>query len=221
MPPSASHRLLVVTFEKNRTVNKINLQNSSRKYLTTKNTFTISLIVIALTIIGIWLFGIGQKRTLFENSILSTSILSITFFFFLTLNLYRGVKLKDDLGKITDKINRKNIPVFSNIDLSSGGIPDIGGDGIGGFIVGILAWILISIVLVFIISVLGAFLWVMILVFAAMLYWIFYRALRFGLKHSQKTKGSVLKSVGFGLFYTLVYNFWIYGIILTAQYFAK
>jgi hypothetical protein len=47
---------------------------------------------------GIYAWGVGQHRTLFENSILSTTILSVAFFLFITINLYRGVKLKDDIG---------------------------------------------------------------------------------------------------------------------------
>ena len=184
--------------------------------------FITSIIVAVITIIGIWIFGVGSKRTLFENSLISTSILSVAFFSFLTINLYKGIKLKDDLGKITDRINRKNIPDFSGLDFSGADMPSIG-DGIGGIILGIISWFLISIVLVlvFVITFFGTIFWFAILIFAAMLYWIFFRALRLVFKNSNKTKGKILQSVSYALLYTIIYNFWIYGIILMSHYFLK
>ncbi len=176
-----------------------------------------------MTIIAIWLLGLGQHRTLFENSILSTTILSIAFFLFLTIGLYNGVKLKDDLGKITDKINRDNMPDMSGLDFSSGEIPDIDGDGegIAGIILGILVWILVSVILVFLIWFFGAILWTLVLVFSAMLYWIFFRALRLVFKNSNKCKNDLVKSIYYGAIYTILYNFWIYGIIMISHYLIK
>ncbi|WP_313578995.1 hypothetical protein [Chishuiella sp.] len=197
------------------------IKNSpSKKYLTTKNIFIISIIVTILTILGIWLLGIGKQRTLFENSLLSTSLLSISFFLFLSINLYNGTKLKDNLGKITDKINKNNIPDISGIDLSSNHIPDVG-EGIGGLILGLILWFIISVVLIFLITFLGAVLWIMILIFTAMLYWIFFRALRLVFKNSTKTHNNLILSVFYAFVYTILYNFWIYGIILTSHYFLN
>lgn len=192
-----------------------------RKYLTSKKVFTVTLIVFALTIIAIWLFGLGQHRTLFENSLLSTTILSIAFFLFLTVSLYSGVKLKDDLGKITDKIKKESILDVSGIDLSGADVPDIGGDDIGGILIGILMWIFVSVILVFLIWFFGAILWILVLVFSAMLYWIFFRALRLVFKNSNKCKNDLAISIYYGLIYTILYNFWIYGIILTSHYIIK
>ena len=67
-------------------------------------------------------------------------------------------------------------------DLSGGfelpsGIPDVG-DGIAGIILGILAWIIFSILLLLFIWFFGAIVCTMVLAFAAMLYWIFFRAVR-------------------------------------------
>jgi hypothetical protein len=117
-----------------------------KRFVTSKTIFTVTLVVIALTVLSIWLFGLGQHRTIFENSLLSTSILYITFFLFLTIGLYKGIKLKDNIGKITDRIKIDKIP-----DLSSGielplDIPGVG-EGIAGIIIGILAWLLFSILL--------------------------------------------------------------------------
>lgn len=191
-----------------------------RDYLNTKSVFITSLIGISLTILGIWLLGIGENRTLFENSLLSTSILSLTFFLFLSIGLYNGIKLKDNLGSITDRINADKIPTLDGFDFSEGSVPDVDGDSIGGIILGIIIWLVVSVVLVFVIVFLGALLWILILVFTAMLYWIFFRALRFVFKNSPKTRHNLSLSLQYALFYTLLYNSWIYGIILVSHYFV-
>ena len=194
------------------------LQPNSRTLITTKTVFSVSLIVAVLTILSIWLFGLGEHRTIFANSILSTSVLSIAFFLFLTIGLYKGIKLKDDLGKITDRINIDNTPDLSTLELT----PDLDiSEGIGGLIFGIIAWILFSILLLFFIWLFGAVLWTMVLVFAAMLYWIFFRALRLVFKNSNKCRNNLMSSVLYGLGYTALYNFWIYGIMLAAHYLIK
>ncbi len=189
-------------------------------YLTTKTITIITLIVITITILSIWLFGLGKNRTLFENSILSTSILSLIFFLFITIGLYQGVKLKDNIGKITDKINTKKLSNLDGADFSGMDIPE-GGDGIAGVIIGIILWILFSFVLLFVLYFLGTILWILILVFAAMLYWIFFRALRLVFKNSSKCRGNLALSAGYGLLYTILYNCWIYGIIFASHYFLK
>lgn len=189
----------------------------NKVFLTTKNTFIISLIVMILTILGIWTFGIGQNRSLFQNSILSTSILSVAFFLFLLINLHRGVTLKDNLGNISDKFRNK-IPEFSDVNFSGDSIPDVDGDGIGAIIVGIIAWVLLSIIIVFLLWILGTILWIAILIFASMLYWIFYRALRFAFKHSDECRGNLLLSSGYALLYTILYNSWIFGILYASNY---
>ena len=123
-----------------------NTTTINRKIITTKSVFIVTIIVIVLTILSIWLFGLGQHRTIFENSLLSTSILSFVFFLFITIGLYKGIKLKDDLGKITDKIIVKKMPDISNgLELPTD-IFDVG-EGIAGFILGLLAWLLFSILL--------------------------------------------------------------------------
>jgi hypothetical protein len=193
---------------------------SSQNYLTTKSAFLITIIVIILTILGVWLFGVGHHQTVYENSILSTTILSISFFLFITSGLYKGVKLKDDLGKITDRIKINDLPdVSGGLELPAE-IPDAG-EGIGAIIIGIIVWLLFSILLLIFIWTFGVILWAMILVFAAMLYWIFYRALKLVFKNSKKCKGNILLSAGYGFMYSVLYNFWIYGILLISHYLAK
>lgn len=199
-------------------VQKINTAHLKvRQIITTKNLFYVSLLVIVLTILSIWLFGLGQNRTLFENSLLSTSILSAAFFLFIAIGLFKGIKLKDDIGKLTDQIKFNNLPdVSGGLEFPSDGL-DID-EGIGGVIIGIVTWIIFSMLLLLFIWVFSTVVWAMILVFAAMLYWIFFRALRLVFKNSNKCKNNLSKSVAYGIGYTVLYNFWIYGIILISHY---
>lgn len=186
------------------------------KYLTTKAVFTVTLIVIALTISGIWLFGLGQHRSIYDNSILSTTILSLGFFLFLTIGLYKGVKLKDNVGKMTDKIKLPKIPDLSR-GAESAGFVDMG-DEIGGILLSIAIWLAVTVFLGVFLWLFGAVLWTGIIVFIAMLYWIFFRAVRLVFKNSNKCKSNLLMSTVYGLFYTLLYNCWIYAIIFGTHY---
>jgi small-conductance mechanosensitive channel len=190
---------------------------SPKIYLTTKLLFITSLVVVLLVVLAVWFWGLGQHKTLFENSLWSTSILSLFFFLFLSINLYRDVKLKDNLGKITDNINRDSLPSFDGFDISGMDIPDAG-EGVLGFLLGLLLWLLVSIILVTLIVLLGTIVWIIILLFAAMLYWIFFRALRFAFRHGRQTKNNLKLSIGYALLYTVFYNCWIYGIILAVHY---
>jgi len=186
------------------------------KLVTSKSLFTITLLIIVLTILCIWFFGLGQHRTIFENSLLSTSILSIAFFLFLTIGLYRGVKLKDNLGKITENLKfppEYNIPDISGLDFD--------GDGLGGFILGIIFWLIATFVIALLFWFFGAILWIGIVIFIAMLYWIFFRALRLVFKNSNRCRGKLLSSVQYGIAYTLLYNCWIYAIIFIMHYISS
>lgn len=190
-----------------------------KKLVTSKTVFTVTIIVIVLTILSIWLLGLGQHRTIFENSLLSISILSTAFFLFLTIGLFNGIKLKDDVGKLTDKLNSSKIP---NLADSTTGIDFIDvGDGIEGILFSIVLWIVVTILIALFIWLFGAIFWTGIIVFIAMLYWIFFRALRLVFKNSNKCKGNLKTSITYGISYTILYNFWIYCIILAIHYLVK
>lgn len=187
----------------------------NRTILKTKNIFTITLMVIFLTILSVWILGLGKHRTLIENSILSTAILSSAFFLFIMIGLYRGVKLKDNLGKITDQFDLKKIENLKDFTIIDDDTPDLS-DGIAGIIIGIILWIVISILFSLLLWAFGAILWMGILIFMAMLYWIFFRALRLVFKKSPDCQGQLDRSLLYAFFYTILYNFWIFGIIYFA-----
>lgn len=194
---------------------------NKRTLIDSKKIFIISLIVVAITIVSVWFYGIGKHKTVIENSLISTSILSITFFLFITVNLYNGTKLKDSLGKLTDKFDSKKLNFLKEINADGGfrhSMPEIG-EGIGGIIMSIIVWVLATIIISYLFFALGTIIWFSILVFLGMLYWIFFRALRLIFKKSSECSGNIERSIYYGITYTILYNFWIYGIIILSKYY--
>lgn len=191
-----------------------------RTFLETKWLSFFTLVIIVLVILSVWLSGTNSHRSLFQNSILSTSILGGAFFIFISSGLFFGWKLKDNVGHIFYKERIKKYvdktPKIDGLDLD---IPDLGdSEGCGGVILSIILWILFTVVLVFLLYFLGIFFWAAILFFVAMLYWIFFRALRLVFKNSKSCKDNLLKSFAFGFFYSFLYISWIYGIIFLVNY---
>ena len=191
-----------------------------RRFINTRSLFPISLIVIVLTILSVWFYGIGKHQTVIENSLISTSILSISFFLFISISLYNGTKLKDNIGKITDRFDTKKIEYLKEITPENADGFDVG-EGFGGIIISIILWIFATLVISYLFFLLGAIVWLSVLIFLAMLYWIFFRALRLIFKKSAECNGNVEKSVFYGIIYTMLYNFWIYGIIFLTEYYGK
>lgn len=189
-----------------------------KSFLETKILSYSTLGIIILVILSVWLSGKGSHRSLFQNSVLSTSILAGTFFLFISLGLYYGLKLKDNVGSILNKQRLKsysdNAPTVDILNFD----PPAVGDSIGTAILSVVLWFVFTIVLVILLYFLGFFFWAAVLFLTAMLYWIFFRALRLVFKNSGKCKGNLLKSITFGLFYSFLYIFWIYGIIFLANY---
>jgi hypothetical protein len=188
-----------------------------------RTVFKISLWVAPLTIIGVFFWGLGQHNTFFVNSIISTTILSVVFFLFITIGLYRGVKLKDNMGKITPAYfsSSNAVDVASQTTHHGDGFDLDLGEGIGGIIMGIILWILWAILVAFMVWFFSNVLLIVIASFVGMLYWIFFRALRLVFKNSNKSKGDIIESIRYGLTYTLLYNFWIYGIFILIEYFKS
>jgi len=191
-----------------------------RTLINTKNIFIISILTITITILSVWFYGIGKHKTVIENSLISTSIISIAFFLFISISLYNGTKLKDNVGKITDKINSKKLNFLKDLTPTDFNGLELGADiaeGIGGIIMTIILWIIVTIVLSFVFYALGTIIWFSILAFLGMLYWIFFRALRLIFKKSAECSGNFKLSIFYGILYTFLYNFWIYGIILLTK----
>lgn len=126
-----------------------------RRFINTRSLFPISLIVIVLTILSVWFYGIGKHQTVIENSLISTSILSISFFLFISISLYNGTKLKDNIGKITDRFDTKKIEYLKEITPENADGFDVG-EGFGGIIISIILWIFATLVISYLFFLLGA-----------------------------------------------------------------
>lgn len=186
------------------------------RLIESKDIFTISLIVTVLTVLGVYFWGLGRHHTFFENSIISTTILSIAFFSFITFGLYNGIKLKDNLGQIVDKFKTVDTSNIST-SLTSSGPVDVG-EGIAGIVFSILLWIFMAVVFSIALWIFSNVIVIIVLTFIAMLYWVFFRALRLVFKNSNKSKGDLMESIKLGLTFTTLYNFWIYGIFILTIY---
>ena len=197
------------------------MKSKTYRLVNSRTIFKISLLVVSLTIIGVYFWGLGRHNTFFENSVISTTTLSIAFFLFITVGLYRGVKLKDNIGQITsERISGADMLDLTPPTTHHGDSFDIdAGDGLEGIVIGILLWILWAVLVALALWIFSNVILIVIATFAAMLYWIFFRAMRLVFKNSNKSKGDIWGSIKYGLTYTFLYNFWIYGVFMLTVYF--
>jgi len=151
---------------------------------------------------------------MFENSLLSTTILSISFFLFISIGLYNGITIKDNIGELQQEniFFQRNTCIDSDVDS-----PEVG-DGIIGIILSIFLWFIISMIASYLLWAFETILWITILNFIGILYWIFFRALKLVFKKSVICRGNFSKSILYGISFTILYNFWIYGIIFMTQH---
>ena len=183
-----------------------------------KTVFIATLIVIPTVTLIIYLTGINERRTLYFNSLISITTLSIVFFVFIATGLYNGWKLKDDVGNFLDKFKLWTKPTTTTMDISEFDPIYLRGEDSEGWIVALLLWIVLGLFGSFIFWWLGAIIWVTILAMAGILYWIIFRAFRLIFRNSSKCKKDFLKSTGTALLFTFLYNCWIYAIIFGAHY---
>jgi hypothetical protein len=184
-----------------------------------ENGFVITLLVIALTVLGVYFWGLGKHHMFFYNSLASTTLLSAAFFLFITVGLYRGIKLKDNLGKVTDKMRLPDSLDPSSAD--DAGSPLEAADDVPGTIFGVLLWIVWAVLLAGVLWIFSNVVVFIIAAFVGMLYWIFFRALRLVFRNAKRCKGKLWESVRVGFAYTCLYNVWIYGIFMLAAYLKK
>jgi hypothetical protein len=183
--------------------------------INSKTVFISTLIVVPTVILLVYASGLENHRSFYLNTLVSTTILSIIFFGVISFGLYNGWKLKDTLGDLTKKIEMGKLPDTSGFD----GVPlDFLDDGCAESIGVILLWVLVAFLGSFLLWLAGGALWATILVLAAILYWIIFRAFRLIFKNSPKCRGSLARSIITAFSYTVLYNFWIYLIVIGAHY---
>lgn len=190
-------------------------------FLRVKSVVQISFLVVSLTLISVYFWGLGQHRTFFENSMISITVLSTAFFLFVTIGLYRGVNVVHEPHDEKVSPETKVDSLRTTADLATGfETPDISidGDDLGSILMSILLWIGWAILVAMAVWFFSEVILVAISSFAAMLYWIFFRALRLIFNNSNQCRGNIWESLRNGAFYTVLYNFWIYGIFVFLEF---
>ncbi len=177
--------------------------------VSSKLLFFTLLIVSGLTILFVWLFNLGEHKTLFENTFTSTWIISTVLFQFLFFGLYHGFKMKEDLGRIVEK--QKYLDVSSDLGYYFNG----SASEIEAIFVAILA---IPLAIALIIN-FAIFFWTSILIFVAIFYWVFYRAIKFTFNKSSICHNNLTRSLFYSFGLTLMYTFWFFAIIFGVYYF--
>ncbi len=180
--------------------------------------FVATLVVIGAMVLIVYIAGLHQHRSLYFNAILSTSILSFIFFLFITIGLYRGWKLKDNVGNLLDRFDR--LPEPSTVLADNPGLDPgaVDADGIEGCLFSIISWIIIGVFGTIILWSIGAVLWGMLLAIAGLLYWIIFRAYRLIFKNASSCRNDLFKSLKIGILYSFLYSCWIYAIIFGTHY---
>lgn len=188
------------------------------RFLSAKTLFFLSLCVIPLTAAGVYFLDFGDRRSLFQNAELGVSILSAALFLFLSVGLYHGVRLQENVGRITDTPfpvegieGVEGIP-HVNIDIADGD------EGCLGILVGILLTIIVGVLLILFIWVLGFVIWVMILWVLALLYWVFYRAMKAVFRHSPQCRGNLGRSLSYAAMFTVLYCAWVYALLFALKW---
>lgn len=186
----------------------------NQTYLKGKSIFIVSLIVVGITIFTVFLTGSHYHRTISSNLYLSLTIIATALLLFMTYGLYKGVGLIDDFPK-TKSFETGNVLAHSQDGL---GLPSLEvGEGLGGLLLSILLWIVMSVLFAILLIVLEFIFWVSLFLIIAMLYWVFFRALKFVFSKSKETKDNLGISAVYGFTYTALYTGWIFGIIFIAE----
>ncbi len=192
---------------------KLNLINSSTLFYST-------LLVIPFITLLVYFIGLVDHRSLYQNALTTTTILFFIFFCFILWGLYKGWKLKDTLGDFRKHFGLLKKPENAKVNTKGAeDIPDIDFiEAPEGCAIAIILWIGVGIFGSLFFWFIGAFFWGLILIFAGLLYWIFFRAFRMIFKNSSKCKGNIFLSIQLAILYSVLYSAWIYGIIFIGHY---
>ncbi|HSD84991.1 MAG TPA: hypothetical protein VLG46_14080, partial [Anaerolineae bacterium] len=157
---------------------------------------------------------------------------------FLTVALYKGVRVQRSpadrpvwrslrhrfkrppisAGDVADAAGTV-IDVASSVDISDIDLPDLpdGGDDLVGCLFSIGLWVVVAVLIITLLPVVLEVVWAVLFLLIAVLYWIFYRALRVVFIQSRKCRGNWLRSVGYAGFYTVLYTGWLFVVVLIVK----
>ncbi|MEO1049247.1 MAG: hypothetical protein AAFX87_01385 [Bacteroidota bacterium] len=197
--------------------------NKRLQPISAKWVLIITIITILCTVLIVYATGYQNSRSILDNTLISATFLSIFFFTFLFWALFRGVKIKHDVDGATEELNWSGTSSGGSWlgDMKFPDFPDLGGGDdldLGGCLVSLALWLLISIAFIILIFLFEAVIWVAIMWMFGMLYWIFFRALKLVLAHAVNCKGNLPLSMAIALRYTVLYTFWIFAIILIVEW---
>lgn len=202
--------------KKSQNLKRLNLINSSTVFIST------ILVISSITVI-VYLMSIESHRSLYQNSLITATVLFSIFLCFITWGLYKGWKLKDTIENfrnyfgILKKPKSPNYDSLSKIDEIH--LPDVvGGDGLDGCFFAAILWLIVGVFGSVILWFIGAFFWGILLLLAGLIYWITFRAFRLIFKNSPSCKGGILKSLKIATLYSVLYASWIYVIIFAGHY---
>lgn len=189
-------------------------------------------VIVTITLL---VFFLSTRSVLVESQV-TLGIISLCLFVFLTVGLYRGVRLerpgKDELDRSIRRFDSRDEstgPRWANFfnfmfafgppDLPHVELPHIdlhdmpdAGDDLVGCLLTLVLWIGVLILITVLLWLLVQFI-AALPVIAVVLYWIFYRALRVVFARSRACRGRLLRSMEYGLLYTLLYTGWIFALL--------
>lgn len=186
---------------------------NSRKLLFGRTIFVNILITLGVTLLVVYFSGLASHRTILQNSLISLTILAVSFFLFLSISLFYGFNVYDNLShKLGFKWNGSS--VFDRAALIPKA-PDIfeTEDGLSGILVSIVLWVIVTIAMLLFLVFLEFVLWAAIIGLIGLIYWVIMRALKLIFSKSEICENNLLKSVYYGFVYTILYISWIYGVV--------
>lgn len=172
-----------------------------------KTILVLAVIISAATAVLVFIRG---SLSLFAELELTLAIIAFTLFIFLTVGLYRGVRMKKE--KINIEVPKIYPEAFFDIPAV-----DLFDFSLSGFAAAIIFWILITVIL----SLIFPALWGGILVIFAALFWIAARSFRLVFIKSRICKGNLAESLKYAAQYTLLYTGWIFALSIISRLIYK
>ncbi len=163
---------------------------------------------MAITLIATAFVLFLKSLSIFLRFEIMLGFIAVSLFLFLTLGLFRGVRLKNDVYEKNSDKDKKAIIFESMFDFID--LPLLAASGS-------ITWLVASVVIVLLLGIaLGGF-----SLLIGALGWIFYRALRLVFIKSRESKGNLAISAKYALMYTTLYTSWLFAIIWLVKLFKN
>jgi hypothetical protein len=182
--------------------------------------FLSSVVTITALIFIVYLTGLRDHRTLYENSLIIATGLGVATFVLMTTGLYYGWRMKGKQRPLKDYIARTRelkAPEVNFDGLEGLGFPSGEGDG-EGCVLSIVAGIILSGLAILIIWLAGLFFLGALIAIGGVIYWIIWNAFRLVFRNSPRCRNNLFLSIRIALMYCCIYYLWLYGIILIGHW---